>query len=767
MKKQFLMKLNFLLFQINECMKKGILFFTMLVFNTSFIFSQSLPKGISIYNQNSKTPIPDVSVYTSDFNFAEVSDENGFVSLKNLPASSKSIIISAIGFETKNILLSEITNDIIWLLPKITTLTDVVVRASAKTGIFKTISDLDIHLRPIINSQEVLRMVPGLFIGQHAGGGKAEQIFLRGFDLDHGTDIHLTVDGLPVNMVSHAHGQGYADLHFVIPELIEKVNFSKGPYYSDKGNLATAGYVAFKTKNYLEKNFFKLEGGQYNTVRAITGINLLPKGSSEKKQSLYIAGEGSFTKGYFDSPQNFSRFNGMIKYHGKTGDNSTLTALLSGLTSKWNASGQIPDRAVADGTIGFFGAIDDNEGGNTNRYNASAELMHNLSNGAVLKNQLFYSRYLFELYSNFTFFKEDPVNGDQIRQKEKRNILGYNLSYQRDNSIGKKKGQFTAGTQLRYDDVNDIELTRTKNRNVNTRDIMLGDINEFNAGFFAQQKVVLSSQWDIATGVRLDYFTNKYNDKLAATVQSSNSVIVSPKLNINYRMNDKVQLYWYSGQGFHSNDTRVAVVQNGREVVTPAWGSDIGGIFKLGRKAMLQTALWYLWMKQEFVYVGDEGVVEPGGKTQRIGWDLSLRYELSKNLYADADFTVTNPRALEVDKAESYLPLAPRFTSVGGITYRKEKGWNGSLRYRYMANRPANEDNSVVAKGYFVTDAAINYTKKNWEAGISIQNLFNTKWKETQFDTESRLQNETDPVSEIHFTPGTPFFARLSFSLFF
>jgi len=232
-------------------------------------------------------------------------------------------------------------------------------------------------------------------------------------------------------------------------------------------------------------------------------------------------------------------------------------------------------------------------------------------------------------------------------------------------------------------------------------------------------------------------------------------------------MNDKVQLYWYSGQGFHSNDTRVAAVQNGREVVTPAWGSDIGGIFKLGRKAMLQTALWYLWMKQEFVYVGDEGVVEPGGKTQRIGWDLSLRYELSKNLYADADFTVTNPRALEVDKAESYLPLAPRFTSVGGITYRKEKGWNGSLRYRYMANRPANEDNSVVAKGYFVTDAAINYTKKNWEAGISIQNLFNTKWKETQFDTESRLQNETDPVSEIHFTPGTPFFARLSFSLFF
>ncbi|MBK6937589.1 MAG: hypothetical protein IPH18_12415 [Chitinophagaceae bacterium] len=175
-------------------------------------------------------------------------------------------------------------------------------------------------------------------------------------------------------------------------------------------------------------------------------------------------------KDILTGPQEFSRFNGMIKYHGKTGNNSTLMALVSGLTSKWNASGQIPDRAVADGTIGFFGAIDDNEGGNTSRYNASAELMHNLSNGAVLKNQFFYSRYLFELYSNFTFFKEDPVNGDQIKQKEARSILGYNVSYQQDNAIGKKKGQFSTGMQLRYDDLNDIELTRTKQNCNNATD---------------------------------------------------------------------------------------------------------------------------------------------------------------------------------------------------------------------------------------------------------------------------------------------------------
>lgn len=747
---------------MRKLLSTGVLFFF-----CTLTYAQTTITGITILSESSKTPVTDASVYSTDFSFSEISDENGFVTFKHLPAGTTSITITAIGYAPKIIQLSELKSNTIYLAVKVTTLNDVLVRASSKNGIFKTISDLDIHIRPIMNSQEVLRLVPGLFIGQHAGGGKAEQIFLRGFDLDHGTDINLTVDGLPVNMVSHAHGQGYADLHFLIPELIEKVGFNKGPYQADKGNLATAGYVAFKTKNYLSSNFFKLEGGQFNTVRAITGINLLSAAAREKNQSLYIAGEGSFTKGYFDSPQDFSRYNGLIKYHGRTGNRSTLTALLSGLNSKWNASGQIPDRAVADGSIGFFGAIDDKEGGNTSRYNASAEMMHNLSNGAVLRNQLFYSHYKFELYSNFTFFKEDPVNGDQIRQKENRHITGYNLSYQQDHGWAGKKAQFSTGLQARYDRINDIELSRTKNRTQTTASIMLGDIQELNAGVFIQDKIILNPGWEITAGIRADFFTNRYNDQLAATTQTSTSAIISPKLSVNHRVSEKVQLYWYNGQGFHSNDTRVAVAQNGKEVVTPAWGSDLGGIFKLGKKAMLQTAFWYLWMKQEFVYVGDEGVVEPGGKTQRIGWDLSLRYEIARNLYSDLDISINNPRALNTPKAESYLPLAPRFTSVGGFTYRRASGWNGSLRYRYMGDRPANEDNSVVAKGYFVTDAAINYTMKKWEAGFTVQNLFDTKWKETQFDTESRLQNEPTPVSEIHFTPGTPFFARLSFSIFF
>jgi outer membrane cobalamin receptor len=733
-------------------------------------FCQSPLKGIYIVNAQTKVPVPDAIVQNEDASFSASADENGFVGLKNFPLAGE-LVISRIGFEPKTVQLSTLsTTDntaIVYLTAKVSSLQEVQVKATARNGIFKTISELDIHLRPINNSQEVLRMVPGLFIGQHAGGGKAEQIFLRGFDLDHGTDINLSVDGIPVNMVSHAHGQGYADLHFIIPELIDKVQFNKGPYFADKGNFTTAGFVEFQTKDYLENNFVKVEGGQFNTFRAITGINLLKPKGDRRAQSLYVAGEASYTKGYFDSPQDFSRFNGTLKYHGSISGNSTLTTTLTSFTSKWNASGQIPDRAVESGLVGFYGAIDNTEGGKTSRYNASVELLTNLAGGGTLRNQLFYSRYKFELYSNFTFFKEDPLNGDQIRQKEDRNIYGYNGSYRKEFLLGNIKTETKAGIQLRYDDITGIELTRTRNRITNTAEIMRGDIGEFNAAAYWSQRVSLSGKLDVTGAIRADYFANRYDDKLGSQVLSSSAGILSPKLNLAYRLNDKVQLYLSNGRGFHSNDTRVAVQQGGRKVLPPAYGTDIGGLFKLGGKFVLQSALWYLWLDQEFVYVGDEGVVEPGGQTRRYGLDVSARYEVLRNLYADVDISLANPRAIGVDKAESFLPLAPRFTSVGGLTYRNQQGWNGSLRYRYMADRPANEDNSVVAKGYLVTDAAINYTRKNWEAGLAIQNVLNTKWKETQFDTESRLQNEPAPVSEIHFTPGTPFFGRVSFTVFF
>ena len=751
-------------------MKLKIFIFSLFFFTFNPVFSQNL-KGIYVLNEITKKPIS--SVLISDFNdgFQEVSDENGFVSLQNFKSENQKIYVSGIGYENEEFNLNSIKKEkdfgYIFLNPKVVSIAEVQLKNSAKNNIFQTISELDIHLRPINNSQEILRSVPGLFIGQHAGGGKAEQLFIRGFDVDHGTDVNISVDGMPVNMVSHAHGQGYADLHFVIPEFIDKVNFDKGPYFAEKGNFTTAGFVDFKTKDFLENNFAKLEVGQFKTYRGVLGLNLLKNNKEVKNQSLILATETYFTDGYFDNSQNFNRFNGMLKYHGKLNDNNFLTAYFSGLSSKWNASGQIPDRAIEDGTIGWFGAIDANEGGKTSRYNFNANLKSYLKNGGKLTNQIFYSKYLFELYSNFTFFLNDPINGDQIRQKEDRNLFGFNSTYEKSTQIFGLKSETFLGIQLRYDDINDLELSRTKDRSITTEQLKSGDVDEINLGAFWSQKIALNKDFDITPSIRFDYFDNQYNDKLLQQKLKSNSTIFSPKLRMNYRINENVQLYSYFGKGFHSNDTRVAVLENGKKVLPPALGTDFGGIFKIGKKLILQSAVWYLWLDQEFVYVGDEAVVEEGGKTERMGIDITARYEIYQNWFADFNLSLAKPRSLNVPADENLIPLAPKLVSTGGITYRKESGLNGSLRYRLMGDRPANEDNSVVAKGYFVWDGTLNYTSKNWELGISVQNIFNVKWKETQFDTESRLYNETSPVSEIHFTPGTPFFGKLSYTYFF
>jgi len=647
--------------------------------------------------------------------------------------------------------------------------------SSARAHDQQLISRLDIKLRPITNSQEVLRLVPGLFIGQHAGGGKAEQLFLRGFDLDHGTDIQLTVDGMPVNMVSHAHGQGYADLHFVIPELIEGVDFKKGPYNAEKGNLATAGWVNFRTRTALDRSFVKLEGGQFDTFRAVAGLDLLGtvrrsgKGRA-KNQSAYLASEYSFTNSYFDNPQHFKRLNVMGKYHGHLGANTNLTLTGSTFWSKWNHSGQIPDRAIESGLTGFFGSVDPTEGGETSRTNVNAQFVTVTPRDNLIKNQVFYGNYGFELYSNFTFFLRDSINGDQIRQKERRNLFGYNGSYTTESTIGTSHFTTTLGAQYRQDITGGknggtpTELSYTKNRTETLERAKYGNINEINAALYADELVELSDRFTVNAGVRVDYFRSQYTDLLLQPAQTGRArqAIVSPKLNLYYTPNPRLQLYLNTGKGFHSNDARVVVPQGGKQILPGAYGSDLGVILKPLPRLLVNAAAWYLWLDQEFIYVGDEGVVEPGGQSRRAGVDLSVRYQLTKTIYADLDLNTANPRSVGVETGQNYLPLAPRFTSVGGLSLQTKSGFSGSLRYRYMADRPANEDNSIVAKGYFVTDLQANYTCKNYVLGLSVQNLFNTRWKETQFATESRLKGEAVPVEEIHFTPGTPFFGRLS-----
>jgi hypothetical protein len=677
------------------------------------------------------------------------------------------LTISYLGFSEKTIEVDEHSGTIVILLETAAIeLAQLRISANEMNSV-NTISKLDLKLRPFNSSQEVLRIVPGLFIAQHAGGGKAEQIFLRGFDLDHGTDINITVDGLPVNMVSHAHGQGYADLHFLIPELINVVDFGKGPYYTEKGNLNTAGYVGFTTKSTLNKQILKIEAGRFNTVRMVGMFNLLGEELALKGHNAIAAVEYNMTNGPFETPQNFNRLNLFTKYTGQFNANNSLTIQLMRMTSKWDASGQIPQRAVDSGEISRFGAIDPTEGGNTSRTDASLKLISRLPSGWNMENQLFMTNYDFELYSNFTFYLNNPEYGDQIRQKEARNITGLNGELSKTSGLGNNSLTSKIGYGFRYDDINDVELTSTVNRKTDLERKSLGDVDETNGWVYADATLE-SGRWLFNGGLRADAFKFDYVDKLDSiyTTLSDGKVQVSPKANIIYRINDDARIYLKSGIGFHSNDTRVVVAQSGYQILPPAAGFDLGTSFKPASNLYLNVALWYLYMQQEFVWVGDEAVVEPSGESRRQGIDLSMRWQPFSWLFADFDVNHALPVAIGEPEGANYIPLAPTLTSLGGLTIQGRSAWSGTLRYRYIKDRPANEDNSIVALGYFVVEGKVNYTTDFMELGVSLENIFNSDWNEAQFAAETRLRNEPNPVDDLTFTPGVPFFFKLSASFF-
>ena len=540
-----------------------------------------------------------------------------------------------------------------------------------------------------------------MFIGQHAGGGKAEQIFLRGFDIDHGTDIEITADGMPVNMVSHAHGQGYADLHFIIPETVDKIDFGKGPYHAEKGNFNTAGYVNFKTKEKLDQSSIKLESGMFNTNRLLGAFNIL----NNNKHSAYFASEFLFTDGPFDSPQNFNRVNVFGKYTGNLSNNNKIGITSSYFTSRWDASGQIPQRAVDNGSIGRFGAIDDTEGGTTSRTNLLIDHKKSINENSFITSKAYYVNYNFDLFSNFTFYLNDSINGDQIRQEENRDIFGLKSEYNYIFSNEKIDRLLKVGINLRKDQSKNNGLSKTVNRSETLYFTQLGEINELNLGGYVDATFDIG-KWSINTAVRLDQFDFQYNDALALNyqTQSVTKAIVSPKLNILFNPNNNLQLYLKNGKGFHSNDTRVIVSEQGKEILPAAYGSDIGFIGKPSSKIVINAAYWYLYLEQEFVYVGDEGVVEPSGETFRQGMDFSFRYQPLKWLFWNIDVNYTHARALEEPKGEDYIPLAPDLTAITGLSVLHDSGIYGGINARYIKDRPANEDNSIVAIGYTIID---------------------------------------------------------------
>ena len=733
-------------------MKKHIL--TLIIMGCFSITAQAQHiKGL-ILNEL-KQPLDAAYVYNLTSGSHIHTSENGVFIISETKIGD-SLRIGLLGYKTQLIKLEDHKMTTVILQEKAFQLDEMVLTEELST--VSTISRLDLSITPVNSSQEVLRKVPGLFIGQHAGGGKAEQIFLRGFDIDHGTDLSISVDGMPVNMVSHAHGQGYSDLHFVIPETVNKIDFGKGSYYAQEGDFNTAGYVNFETKDYLKESSLSFSAGQFNTLRTVGLFDLM---KSTKNQNAYVAFEYLATDGPYESPQNFNRVNLFGKYVMFSPENDKLTFTASHFTSRWDASGQIPQREVDNGNIDRFGAIDATEGGETERTNFNVSFDKYINDNTTFTTNAFYSHYAFELYSNFTFFLEDPINGDQIKQQEDRSIFGVNTAINYNTRLGATAFNLTTGLGVRHDIVDDIELSRTLNRTTTLENLQLGDINQTNIDAFVNAEFEFG-KFKVAPALRLDYFKFMYNDALVTgyNTQSQTKVLLSPKLNFYYNAQDNLQLYLKSGIGFHSNDTRVVVANGGEAILPRSYGADLGTVWKPFPKLVVNSALWYLYLEQEFVYVGDAGIVEPSGKTRRYGLDLGLRYQMNDWLFFDTDATLTNARSIDDPGGQNYIPLAPDFTLTGGISVDDYKGFSGGLRLRYLDDRAANEDNSIVAKGYTVTDFNVNYTINDVTLGVAIENLFDVEWNETQFATTSRLQSETAPVEEIHFTPGTPFFLK-------
>jgi outer membrane receptor for Fe3+-dicitrate len=761
-------------------MKKALLlllFFT----QTSFAFAKNETAQTSVIglltDNINQQPIEDAIVTIAALNKVEKTDFNGNFSFSKLPIGKYTLTIEKENFFSKNLIINILENKTIELnielsvasfeLETVTVKTDRGISASST----QLMNSLDFELRARNSAQDMLRNVPGLFTAQHAGGGKAEQIFLRGFDIDHGTDVAAFVDGIPVNMPSHGHGQGYLDLHFLIPETVQSANLMKGPYYAQFGDFSTAGAADFKTYDKLEKNTFQTEFVSTPTTARplMSNRNLLlyELPLHNPKTNNYVAADYTYSHGYFDAKSDFSRYNILSKTTANLKNNNKLSFVLSNFNSSWKASGQVPERAVVTQIISRFGSIDPSEGGKTSRQNIA--LTHQKSwNNQQVETQFFASNYDFQLFSNFTFYLNDAQNGDEIEQIDRRKLIGFTSKY----ALEKGNNYITLGAGSRSDFITN-QLWHTIDR-TRTHAAANATIKQHNLNIFIKDEIKITDKLKAEIGLRANQILFDVTDNIISNTNHENytgknyQLALSPKINLSYSLSDNYKIFFNTGRGFHSNDARSVVQEKGNHKLPIATGGEIGFLLRPHQKSLFNIAFWGLALENELVFIGDEGTTENNGASHRYGVDISGRFNINTHLIADIDINLSRSLLVEkplgkILKTDYYIPLAPRFTSTGGIAYRK-KAVEMSLRYRHLAARPANEDASIMARAYSILDLNAAYTFHNNRFAISVENLLNQQWNEAQFATESRLILETAPVSEIHFTPGTPIALKLIYA---
>ena len=616
-----------------------------------------------------------------------------------------------------------------------------------------SVRDRDFALRPIASMQDVLRITPGLVMVQHSGGGKANQYFLRGFDADHGTDVAINVDGVPINLVSHAHGQGYTDTNFIIPEAIERVEITKGTSFTSQGDFATAGSINLVSRESFEHSsagigFGGSPGHGLPTLRAL----LIANAKLESVKASFAAELGQ-SNGPFLSPDTWNKYKLFNRVNVDLGSNSTLSLVHLGYGGDWKGSGQIADRAVELGVIPRFGSLDPTEGGNSTRHQVTLLYRLRPNEHSELKAMAYVGTYRFNLFSNFTGYLNDPVNGDEIEQVDRRTFFGAKLSYRVVHQLGPVRFDTTVGADARNDDVhNQLWHTAARQRLDVRRD---NGVSETLAGAYVNEEVTPFSWVRLNAGLRADTIAFAVDNQLATPNPEapgsgvSSAYQVSPKLNLIVTpvSNETIQwdLYANYGHGFHSNDVRGVFSPQPTTPLVRAIGEEVGTRARLFDRWDLAATGWRLELANETVWSGDEGTTSVSDATLRYGLELETRVELTKWLAADLDVTFTHSQFSTDGANGGGLALAPQQTWAGGLSARHALGpgvLRGGLRFYGIGDRPASDDGFLKAPGFTQFDLHLGYRHRWFDVALDVENLFNGVYRSAQFATTSRLQGE-------------------------
>lgn len=625
-------------------------------------------------------------------------------------------------------------------------------------------SNEELSQRPTVRRGELLEVIPGVIVTQHSGGGKANQYFVRGFNLDHGTDFHIGVDGVPANYRNHAHGQGYADINFIVPEFTESLDYFKGPFTTKYGDLSTAGGANYKLYDRLPNGILSLSYGSDDYTRLVLGDSF-----DTEEGTLSIGLEYTHEDGPWNRPNNYDRYNIFARYHtGDEDDYFNITALLH--SGNWDSSDQIPLRALESGAVDRFGAIDDSTGGETTRHSISTQWQRSDGN-TTTHLDAWVGYYDLELYSNFTYFLNDPVRGDQFEQSESRVFTGAHLWHRWDYDLYGRESATTIGFQTRYDFIDDIGLYLTENRE-RFDTVREDDINAGSFSLYLDHQTQVNDWFRIGAGLRGDIFTFDVDSDLSANSGNETDGIVSPKLNLTFGPWNETEFYVNAGLGFHSNDARgVTISIDPTDGTTPidsvdplvrTRGTELGMRSHLFPNVTTTLALWYLESDSELVFVGDAGTSEASDASERWGVEAAIYWRPKTWITADLEYSFSQARFVGVASEFDEVPNSVDNALSAGLTLGEGDGWFGSIRARYFSPRPLEETGSVESDSSFLVNGRVGYRKEDWEVSLDVLNIFDSADNDIEYFYESRLPGETSGIEDTHIQPTEPRQVRLN-----